>query len=149
MTTDVSIHHADWEPMFKIAAIMITLLTISGCTSGYVTRNGTIKVATYNREIDRSVVCVPVVCDAPPKLLSGPPPKYPSAAFLAGLTGTVVLIYDISSDGSTGNFVIQSSISEEFSQAAISAVQQWKFQQATLKGKPVVFRARIAIPFSI
>jgi TonB family protein len=129
-----------------VALIALLGLALAGCRTSYVARDGRINAELYNQEVDRTVVCGQD-CDQLPKLLSGAAPKYPMAAWASGARGTVVLVYDITTDGTTSNLEVESSPSEELSFAAIAAVKRWRYKPATIKGNPVSFRARVALPF--
>jgi len=134
--------------MRKVFPVLLLGLMFSGCSSGYIAPDGRIKADLYNQEIDRTVTCDPSVCDEPARLLSGKAPSYPRSELARGLRGTVIIIYYINTDGSTGDFEIESSPSRNFSSAAIAAVREWKYQPATMNGEPVRFHVRVAIPFT-
>lgn len=56
-------------------------------------------------------------------------PKYPTLAMEQGISGAVLLKYDISEDGNTYNIhVIKSQPGDMFDSAAVDALAQWKYE---------------------
>jgi TonB family protein len=81
----------------------------------------------------------------PPKLISSVEPKYPRPLFhkrkpslvLVGLDGVPTDIHIVKSGGDT------------FDKSALSAVQQYRFQPASLHGKPVPVAINVEVNFRI
>lgn len=74
------------------------------------------------------------------------PPEYPQAAVAHGEQGSVLLSIHVLPDGQADFVgVTQSSGYRVLDQAAADAVMRWRFQPATLAGKPVV----MVIPYRI
>lgn len=89
----------------------------------------------------------------PPGILSRREPAYPEQARRNGVEGTVVLRIEILENGHAGNIsVYRSSGSEQLDEAAVDAVQRWRFVPAKVRRTgqsiacqttmPVVFRLR-------
>lgn len=89
----------------------------------------------------------------PPGILSRREPNYPEKARQAGIEGTVVLSIEILETGRAGEVnVYQSSGSELLDEAAVAAVQRWRFIPAKIRGTgqsiacqttlPVVFKLK-------
>lgn len=89
----------------------------------------------------------------PPGILSRREPAYPEQARRAGVEGTVVLRIEILENGRAGVVsVSQSSGSELLDDAAVAAVQRWRFVPAKVRGTgqsiscqttmPVMFKLR-------
>jgi len=72
-----------------------------------------------------------------PVLLDGPQPRYTEMARRAGLQGTVVLEAIIDESGHVINVTVLKRLSMGLDQAAVEAVQSWRFKPATLAGRPV------------
>jgi len=82
--------------------------------------------------------------------LSTPPPKYPGFAFEHNLEGLVVLRVDVAADGSVAGAVVERAEPKGvFDQAALDAVQAWKFNPAIKDGKPVAGKVRVPIEFKL
>ena len=89
----------------------------------------------------------------PPGILSRREPNYPEQARQGGVEGTVVLRIEILENGHAGEVSIaESSGSELLDDAAVDAVQRWRFVPAKVRGTgqriacqttmPVVFKLR-------
>ena len=63
-------------------------------------------------------------------------PMYPAAAAAAGVEGIVIIEAIIGTDGAVKNAKILRSV-PGLDQAALDAVQQWRFTPTLLNGKPV------------
>lgn len=75
-------------------------------------------------------------------------PQYPVAALRAGESGTVVLRVAVGIAGRPGEIdFARSSGSRELDNAARDAVEQWRFEPALRKGKPVASVVEIPIDF--
>ncbi len=86
----------------------------------------------------------------PPQVINRVPPVYPEEARLAGLEGRVSLKVRVLYDGSIGQIeILQSSGREDFDQAAIECVRQWKFKPAMQSGIRVGMTVSIPITFEI
>lgn len=82
--------------------------------------------------------------------VSTPPPKYPGYAFEHNLEGLVVLRVDVAADGSVAGAVVERAEPKGvFEQAALDAVQAWKFNPAIKDGKPVAGKVRVPIEFKL
>lgn len=82
--------------------------------------------------------------------LNNAPPAYPRAARRQGITGTVILIAEVSEQGRPGQIrVLQSSGNPLLDQSALSAVTKWQFSPAQRDGKPVAATVKIPITFSL
>lgn len=67
----------------------------------------------------------------PPSILSDPSPAYPPAERKAGIQGTTTLRIEVQANGLPGLITVaQSSGSSALDDAAIAAVQQWRFVPA-------------------
>jgi periplasmic protein TonB len=80
------------------------------------------------------------------ELPNNPPPPYPRRALLDGIEGDVVVAFDVFPDGHVENpQIVKGPI--DFHQAVLKAVLSWRFQPATLGGKPVKERRTKVITF--
>ncbi len=66
-------------------------------------------------------------------------PRYPREAREDGVRAVVVLQAVVHKDGTVGDLVVLKSdpAKRGFEEAAVEAVQQWRYEPATLEGKPV------------
>ena len=78
-------------------------------------------------------------------------PEYPELARVARVDGQVILQAIVRKDGSVGDAsVIRINRPNlGFEEAAISAVQQWRYQAALQNGKPVEVYFTIVVDFSL
>jgi protein TonB len=80
--------------------------------------------------------------------ISKPSPNYPAIARSAGLQGTVVLQATISKTGTIENLHVLSG-PPMLQQAALNAVQQWRYRPYLLNGDPVEVETTINVIFSL
>ena len=76
-------------------------------------------------------------------------PVYPAAARQARIEGTVVLQAIIGKDGTIRDLIAVSSPSKDLTEAAIGAVQQWRYDPMTLNGQPVEIKTTINVNFHL
>jgi TonB family protein len=74
-------------------------------------------------------------------------PFYPANARSNRVQGTVVLQATIGKDGRIQNLTPVSAPSKELTEAAIGAVEQWRYKPYTLKGEPVEVLTTINVNF--
>ena len=79
-----------------------------------------------------------------------PPPIYPRLAERRGWTGTVVLLIDVTVDGTVSGVRIESSSGYDIlDQAAVTAVRGWRFRPGTLGGQAAALVVRKPIRFGV
>jgi protein TonB len=89
--------------------------------------------------------------DRPMQLVSGSGPVYPAHAKAQGVEGTVVVRYDVASDGRVVNARVDSAEPAGiFEAAALEAVRSWRYNPAIVDGQPtavdnVVSRVRFQL----
>jgi protein TonB len=77
-------------------------------------------------------------------------PVYPTMSKRMGEQGTVMLRVLVKSDGSAANVEVKSSSGfPRLDQSAVEAVKSWRFNPATLDGKPVDEWYQVPIPFKL
>jgi protein TonB len=84
-----------------------------------------------------------------PEKLSGPNPVYPEAARRARIQGVVVLECTIGKDGNVQNVKILRPLPLGLTEAAVDAVNKWKFKASTLNGKPVEVLYILTVRFNL
>ncbi|UXW12682.1 energy transducer TonB [Xanthomonas oryzae] len=78
------------------------------------------------------------------------PPKYPPAAFRAGIQGEVILIVDVDANGNVTNVSVEkSSRNRDLDRAAMDAARKWKFNASTVNGQKAAGRARVPVNFAL
>lgn len=78
------------------------------------------------------------------------PPTYPQRARQANLEGYVVMSVSIRADGTVSDVqVIESDPPRLFDQAAVNAMQRWRFRPKTVDGEPQPQKARQTIEFTL
>jgi TonB family protein len=85
----------------------------------------------------------------PAVLISKAEPDYPEAARRAGVEGAVVLDATISETGQVIAVAVERGLPLGVTEAAVRAVQSWKYQPARGKGGPVLSHKTIRIVFSL
>ncbi|MGD2019287.1 MAG: energy transducer TonB [Planctomycetota bacterium] len=76
------------------------------------------------------------------------PPVYPAVAARRGWTGTVVLLIEVSADGTVGRVTVETTSGHVvLDDAATRAVREWRFAPAMLNGTPAPASVRKPIRF--
>lgn len=83
-----------------------------------------------------------------PEAITKVPPAYPDAARNAKVEGTVIVQALVRRDGSVGSTLIGKFV-PGLDDAAMTAVQQWKFKPAMAKGQPVAVWMAVPVKFSL
>jgi periplasmic protein TonB len=77
-------------------------------------------------------------------------PDYPLIARRYGEQGTVMLSVYVRADGSAGEVLVKTSSGHELlDESAKTAVQGWRFNPASIDGKPIAQWYQIPIPFTL
>lgn len=76
-------------------------------------------------------------------------PEYPESAVKDGTEGKVVVRTVIGSDGSIRDAWVTESLTEDLDAAALDTVRQWKFDPATLHGRPVDIYYNLTVNFGL
>jgi protein TonB len=75
-------------------------------------------------------------------------PPYPKSAHRRGVAGTVIVAFDVLPDGKVANpKIVQGP--EEFHETVLKTALSWRFQPATLGGKPVLHHRTKTIKFNL
>lgn len=83
------------------------------------------------------------------KLIEQKEPEYPESARTRGVEGVVLLEAVISMEGVPLNFKLLSSPDPDLSEAAISAVREWRYQPTLLNGEPIEVVTTISVRFRL
>ncbi len=84
-----------------------------------------------------------------PLKIDGPAPIYPDAAKRARIQGVVVLEAVIETDGSVHDLKALRPLPLGLTEAAEDAVKKWRYQPATLEGKPVPVKYIVTVRFNL
>ncbi|HEY1801646.1 MAG TPA: energy transducer TonB [Terriglobales bacterium] len=84
-----------------------------------------------------------------PRVLYDPDPDYSEEARRAKFQGSVILAMIVGADGKPKNLQVQRSAGMGLDEKAIAAVNQWRFQPATLDGRPVAVRISVEVSFRL
>jgi protein TonB len=88
--------------------------------------------------------------DTPPRVVRKAPAVFPFAAKRKGLQGRVVVRCLISIQGNPGKMrIVQSEPEGVFDEAALQAVERWRFKPGILAGEPVPTWVRIPFKFEL
>lgn len=85
----------------------------------------------------------------PPKKTFFPSPQYTEIARKARITGVVIVEAIIDKQGLVTNVKILKGLPMGLDQAAVDAVERWKFEPATLNGKPVAVIYNLTVNFQL
>ena len=85
---------------------------------------------------------------APPLKIHDVPPVYPPAAREAGVQGLVILDATIDPTGVVGDIEVLKSV-PELDEAAIAAVEQWRYEPTLVDGLPVPVSMTMTINFTL
>lgn len=84
-----------------------------------------------------------------PEKISGPDPQYTEIARKARVQGVVILEAIIDKNGEVQNLKVLKGLPMGLDQAALDAVSRWRFQPATLNGKPVDVYYNLTVNFRL
>jgi periplasmic protein TonB len=84
-----------------------------------------------------------------PRPIYEPDPDYSEAARKAKYQGAVVLWLVVGADGLPHNIRVQRSLGMGLDEKAIAAVNTWRFQPATLNGRPVAVEVNVQVSFRL
>jgi TonB family protein len=85
----------------------------------------------------------------PPVKTFAPSPQYTEIARKARITGVVIVEAIIDKQGNVTNVKVLKGLPMGLDQAAVEAVKRWKFEPATLNGKPVAVIYNLTINFQL
>jgi protein TonB len=84
-----------------------------------------------------------------PKVIHQVAAKYSQSAQDQGITGAVTLACEVDKEGKPRNITVIEGVEEGLDRNAAEALREFRFDPATLDGKPVVFAVRITIRFRL
>ncbi len=84
-----------------------------------------------------------------PVRISGPDPRYPEIARRARIEGTVVVEAIVNKQGLVEQAKVARGLGWGLDEAAVNAIQQWRFDPATLGGEPVDVFYLLRVNFSV
>ena len=84
----------------------------------------------------------------PPRKIHDVPPAYPPAAQEAGIEGLVLLDATIDPTGAVSDIEVLRSV-PELDQAAIEAVEQWRWEPTLVDGEPVSILMTVTVNFTL
>jgi len=85
----------------------------------------------------------------PPEKTFAPQPQYTEIARKARLQGVVIVQAIIDKQGSVTNVKVLKGLGMGLDQAAVDAIKKWKFEPATLNGKPVAVYYNLTVNFRL
>ncbi len=84
-----------------------------------------------------------------PKRIYSPDPHYPEEARHARVQGVVILQTIIDTSGNVTDVKVLKGLPSGLTEAAVEAVSKWRFEPATLEGKPVAVYYLVTVSFSV
>jgi protein TonB len=85
----------------------------------------------------------------PPEKTFNPQPQYTEIARKARLQGVVIVQAIIDKQGTVTNVKVLKGLGMGLDQAAVEAIKKWKFEPATLNGKPVAVYYNLTVNFRL
>jgi TonB family protein len=113
---------------------------------------GTVAAQPYAPQPQKIPFCGGITnppCTTPPRPIHSPAPNFPKRQGNAHLPGTVVLELVVSPDGLPHDITVFRSLTTDFDKEAIDSVKEWKFQAATLDGKPAATKTHVEVTFEV
>jgi protein TonB len=87
--------------------------------------------------------------DRVPRALAQIPPRYPAEARMKGLSGEVVVEFNVDESGNVSSVRVVRSTSREFDAAALAAVRKWRFEPGRRHGRIVRFSMVVPVVFRL
>lgn len=87
--------------------------------------------------------------DQRPRPTSQPMPKYPRALQRKKISGSVQMRFVVDENGRVRDIEVLDASHKEFADAAVDALERWKFEPGTKNGNKVRTRTQITLPFNI
>lgn len=100
-------------------------------------------------EIGPRGIFSPVDLDRVPTAKVQLPPDYPVAMRQSGLSGSVLVEFDVNAEGRVVRAEATSCTHREFAEPAVRAVRKWRFEPGRRHGQAVPFRMTVPIEFGI
>lgn len=85
----------------------------------------------------------------PPRAVYTPDPEYSISARKRKIQGIVVVSLTVDSAGQPRDLRVERKLDRELDEAAIEAVQQWRFEPATQDGRPVEVKVNVEVAFRL
>ncbi|HYH00636.1 MAG TPA: energy transducer TonB [Terriglobales bacterium] len=83
------------------------------------------------------------------KFISGRDPGYTDAAREARIEGTVILTLTVDEKGKVKTVKVHSGLDKGLDKNAVNAAKKWKFEPATVDGKPVASEINVSVDFRL
>lgn len=100
-------------------------------------------------EIGRPGVFSAVDLDRVPSAKVQLPPDYPAAMRQNGVSGSVLVEFDVNAEGRVVRAEVLRYTHHEFADPAVRAVRKWRFEPGRRHGRAVPFRMTVPIEFGI
>ena len=122
-----------------LATMVAAALAACASTGTSVMSGGTIEPERFSArsEQNNTGYCERNGCDTVPRILAAPAPIYPPELLETRVSGQVTLRFEIAESGLAENAQVVESTAPAFTEAALKAIAQWRFQPAMKNGRPV------------
>lgn len=87
--------------------------------------------------------------NTPPRAVYAPDPEYSDEGRKANAQGFVPLAVTVGTDGKPHEIVVEKKLGHGLDEKAVDAVRQWRFEPATIDGKPVEAKIHLSIAFRL
>lgn len=131
----------DPEPIVREESVDVSDLDFPEIGDSVVVPKGPSGPATGPIQISGNVLA--------PKRIYSPDPHYPEEARHARVQGVVILQTIIDKLGNVTDVKVLKGLPSGLTEAAVEAVSSWRFEPATLEGKPVAVYYLVTVSFSV
>lgn len=131
----------DPEPLIREESVEVSDLDFPEVGDSVVIPQGPVGPAVGPMQISGNVLA--------PKRIYSPDPHYPEEARHARVQGVVILQTIIDKLGNVTDVRVLKGLPSGLTEAAIEAVSSWRFEPATLEGKPVAVYYLVTVSFSV
>jgi len=131
----------DPEPLVREESVDVSDLDFPEVGDSVVIPQGPAGPATGPMQISGDVLA--------PKRIYSPDPHYPEEARHARVQGVVILQTIIDKLGNVTDVKVLKGLPSGLTEAAVDAVTKWRFEPATLEGKPVAVYYLVTVSFSV
>jgi protein TonB len=131
----------DPEPIVREESVDVSDLDFPEIGDSVVVPQGPVGPAIGPMQISGNVLA--------PKRVYSPDPHYPEEARHARVQGVVILQTVIDKGGNVTDVKVLKGLPSGLTEAAVEAVSSWRFEPATLEGKPVAVYYLVTVSFSV
>jgi D-alanyl-D-alanine endopeptidase (penicillin-binding protein 7) len=131
-------------PAWRIAACGLGLVMTTAMATA-----GAASLLPLQRDGGKGTVYVPGDGVSLPVVLTEVRPVYPQDAKADRVEGTVLMACVVTTEGGVAQIVVDRTLDSRLDEAAVAALEQWRFKPGTKDGVPVAVRVQIEMTFTL